>query len=207
MIVDKVATRFANTASVSSMASRFQRQQSAVSPAKLAAEPSISQAGRELLVADAENGYRLDGEAHSLMDYANAKGALYKMTDAQVAEIKLREQQEQSRQAANLAYAQSHAYNTVGQVFVNGQLLASVDESGGYYLAHNIGGLSAADMSASERLAEIAKAVGGEIRTSNFEDTGGWSGPGAPESSLPAITARSLQEILEQDVLPLTRTK
>lgn len=126
-----------------------------------------------------------------------------KMTDAQIAEAKLHDQQVAAREQANFSYAQSHQYQPVGQVFVNGQLMATVLDSGGYELNSAIPGLSDTTLSPPERLAEIASAVNGEISYADFVPLDSWSGPAAPEAMLPPLTARSLMEIFEQDIEPL----
>lgn len=150
--------------------------------------------------------YRVEGQVHTVKEMAEIKGVpllAVKMTDAQISELKLREQQEVAREIVNFNYAKAHQYQPVGQVLVNGEVFATVYDAGGFEMAHALPGLSNASLSPAERLAEIAKAVKGEVITSDLLPTlGGWSGPGAPESKLPPLTARSLQEIMEEEIRP-----
>lgn len=127
-----------------------------------------------------------------------------KMTDAQLDEVKLREQQEVAREAVNAEYSKTHQYQPVGQVLVNGELVATVFDRGAVESPHALPGLSEQDMSPEDRLAEIARAVNGEIVYLDRSPTvGGGMGASAPESALPPITARSLMDILVQDIVPL----
>ena len=138
--------------------------------------------------------------------------SLYKMPDALVKEMATREQEEAQREGINFRYAYEHQYKPVGQVFVNGQLFAEVNESGGYGLAQSMHGLSDKDLSPQARVEEIARALNGkgqvEIKYSNFvPGLGGWSGPSAPESALPAFTARSRADIMQEAMDTLARLK
>lgn len=150
--------------------------------------------------------FRVEGPVYTLKEMAEIKGVpllAYKMTDALVSELKLREQQEVAREIANFNYAKAHQYQPVGQVLVDGKVFATVYDAGSFEMAHALPSLSNTQLSPADRLAEIAKAVNGKVITSDLLPTlGGWSGPGAPESMLPPLTARSLQEIMEEEIRP-----
>ena len=172
---------------------------------------TLSEQARQRLAADestagtSTDAYRDTGPVYRISDMVEISGkalVTVKLTDAQLAEIKLHDQQVAAREQANFNYAKSHQYQPVGQVFVNGQLVATVLDSGAYELSSSIPGLSETSLSPQERLAEIARAVNGKISYSNFVATGGWSGPSAPEAMLPPLTARSLMEIIEQEIAP-----
>lgn len=155
--------------------------------------------------------FRIDGPVHRLEDIVKSKGEpliAVKMTEGQVNELKLREQQELARQIVNFNYAKTHQYQTVGQVLVNGELVATVTDAGSVELTHAIPGLSKQPSSPTDKLAEIARAVNGKIIYSGFLPTsGGWMGPGAPESMLPPLTARSMHEIFAQEIAPAMERK
>lgn len=155
--------------------------------------------------------FRVDGPVYRFEDVVKSKGGpliAVKMTDAQVNELKLREQQEMARQIVSFNYAKAHQYQPVGQVLVNGKLIATVSDAGSVELPHAISGLSDLPLSPADRLAEIARAVNGKIIYSNFLPTmGGWMGPSAPESMLPPLTARSMREIFDQEIAPAMEKK
>lgn len=155
--------------------------------------------------------YRVEGPVYRFEDMVKSKGGpliAVKMTDAQVNELKLREQQEIAREIVNFNYAKAHKYQPVGQVLVNGELVATVFDAGSVESPHAIPGLSDQPLSPSDRLAEIARAVNGKIIYSNFLPTmNGWMGPGAPESMLPPLTARSMREIFDLEIAPAMEIK
>lgn len=157
-------------------------------------------------VAHSANPFRVDGPVYTLEEIMSSKGGkliTYKMTDAQVNEIKLRGEQEKAREAANFEYAKAHQYQPVGQVIIDNKVFATVYDSGNFELARSLPGLSEDSLNAADRLTEIAHKVNGEIITTDLLPTfGSWSGASAPESMLPPFTARSLQEILMQDIWP-----
>ena len=172
---------------------------------------TLSEQARQRLAADestdgtSADAYRVAGPVYRISDMVEISGkalVAVKLTDAQLAEIKLHDQQVAAREQANLSYALAHQYQPVGQVLVNGRLVATVLDSGAYELSSSIRGLSEASLSPQERLAEIARAVNGKISYSDFVATGSWSGASAPEAMLPPLTARSLMEILEQEIAP-----
>ena len=172
---------------------------------------TLSEAARQRLAADesaagtSADADHATGPVYRISDMVEITGkalVAVKLTDAQLAEIKLHDQQVAAREQANLSYALAHQYQPVGQVLVNGRLVATVLDSGAYELSSSIRGLSEASLSPQERLAEIARAVNGKISYSDFVATGSWSGASAPEAMLPPLTARSLMEILEQEIAP-----
>lgn len=154
----------------------------------------------------ASSGYRLTGPGYTLAEMAQRTGkpiVAYQMSEAQLKEIQLREQQERAREQANYAYAWNHRDQPIGQVVKDGTLIATVFDRGGVEYPHSALHLSSDSLSPEQMLAEIAQATHGQIIHGNFLPTmGGWSGPGAPESELPPITARSLSEIFAQEILP-----
>lgn len=154
--------------------------------------------------------YRLTGPATLL---SSLDLAVYQMPENLIKEMEVRSKEEAARNALNSQYAREHAYQTVGQVLVNGQLVAEVNDAGGYGSIKNaIPGLSEAPLNPQQRLEEIAQALKGqgkvEIRTSDFlPGLGGGGGPGAPESMLPAFTARSIHEIFAEAIEAAGRSR
>ena len=187
-----------------------QQEKIAGAPESDADRVTLSEQARQRLATDesadtSTSAYRVSGPVYRISDMVEISGkalVTVKLTDAQLAEIKLHDQQVAAREQANFNYAQSHQYQPVGQVFVNGQLVATVLDSGAYELSSSIPGLSDTTLSPQERLAEIARAVNGKISYSDFVATGSWSGPAAPEAMLPPLTARSRMEIFEQEIAP-----
>lgn len=153
-------------------------------------------------LVDPRTGAKTTGKAMSL-DPSTA----VKMTDAEMNEVKLWEEQTRARAEANERYAMEHPDKVYAQVTVNGKLFATVYDSGVITTPHQMAGLpdngSGAAL-AEARLAHIAKAVGGKVIRSDFFPTEGGSSRGAPESELPRVTARSLDQIL-QDMLMRSR--
>lgn len=154
--------------------------------------------------------YRLTGPATLV---SSLDLAVYQMPENLIQEMEVRSKEEAARNALNSQYAREHAYQTVGQVLVNGQLVAEVNDAGGYGSIKNaIPGLSEAPLNSQQRLEEIAQALKGqgkvEIRTSDFlPGLGGGGGPGAPESMLPAFTARSIHEIFAEAIEAAGRSR
>ena len=126
-------------------------------------------------------------------------------TEAQINEGKSWEEQTRLRREAVDSYAKTHPNPVVGQVLVNGEVFATVFSPGGYATAHAMPGLSEADLSPADRLAEIARAVKGEIIYSDFLpgwSGGDWSGfstiPDEVAATLPKVTARPLGQVLAE---------
>ncbi len=217
MIIQQSKATFATSAIDNLL---FKRQTVASPVEKTTDTATISQAAQERLAAEnanelnnphSTNLYRVEGPIYSIEEMVNSKGRpliAVKMTEAQVNEVKLREQQEKARENVNFNYAKAHQYQPIGQVIVNGKLIATVSDAGTVESPQVIPNLSDQSLSPADRLTEIARAVKGEIIYSNFLPTmGGWMGPSAPESALPPITARSLSEILEQEIAPAMEKK
>lgn len=198
--------------------SLLKRQDFSGAAATIADTTTISQEAHARLAAEktnasgaySANSFRIDGPIYTLEEIVSSKGGkliAYKMTDSQVNEVKLRGEQEKARETANFKYAQAHQYQPVGQIIIDNKVFATVYDSGSFELARSLPGLSENTLSPADRLAEIARRVNGEIITSDLLPTmGGWSGASAPESMLPPLTARSLQEILMQDIWPIMAT-
>ncbi|MBC7918753.1 MAG: hypothetical protein H7Y28_13170 [Rhodoferax sp.] len=173
-------------------------QDANATPAQGTTQVSISDKALQLAADNTREQFRVTGPVVQ----GNLKSA-YKMPDALVQEMATREKEEKLREDINFRYAYEHQYKPVGQVLVDGKLVAEVDEGGGYGLAHSIRGLSQNDMDPKARVQEIARALQGkgkvEIKYSDFgPGFGGWSGPSAPESMLPKYTARSRQDIMRE---------
>lgn len=208
-----VITQVNSSIAASSIGNSYARQQEKIAgiSESIADEVNISEEARQRLLANDSatdtlaGAYRVSGPVYRFSDMREVSGkelVAVKMSDAQIAESKLHDQQVAARERVNFSYAEAHKYQPVGQVFVNGTLVATVLDGGGYGLSSAIPGLSETMLSPQERLAEIARAVNGKISYSDFVPTDGWSGPSAPEAMLPPLTARSLMEIFEQEIAP-----
>lgn len=153
--------------------------------------------------ADPASPYRLTGAA-TLVSSLNP--VVYQMPDALIKEMEVRAREESARNAMNAQYASTHASQTVGQVLVNGKLVAEVNDAGGYgSLRNDLPGLSQAQLDPRARVEEIAQAMQGqgnvEVRYSDFvPGLGGWGGPAAPESMLPSFTARNIHDIFAEAI-------
>lgn len=189
------------------------KQAAAVPSADSASSVTISEEGLRLAAGAASQSdstreqFRVTGPLNQ-----SPLVALYQMPDALVKEMATREQEEKQHEDINFRYAYEHQYQPVGQVLVNGKLFAEVNESGGYGLAHGLQGPNPNDMSPKARVEEIARALKGkgqvEIKYANFvPGFGGWSGPSAPESALPAFTARSREDIMQEAMDTMARLK
>jgi len=169
-------------------------------PGKDADKVSISS---EAAQKAAESPYRVDG-APTLLSAMNL--STYKMPEALVKEMAVRANEEAVRAGISAQYAQANRYETVGQILVDGKLVADVDEAGGYgFIGGGISGLSEATLDPRARLEEIARALQDtgkvEVRYANFlPGLGGVAGPAAPESLLPAFTARDVRDIFREAI-------
>lgn len=149
---------------------------------------------------DTASPYRVQGKVTSIAEFAKDKpGMITASTAAEVAEMKLHEQQTEARRAASDRYARENPSKIYAQVFVKGEVFATIYDSGhtgtkyAIPLTENGEGLDLA----KTRLAEVMKAVkGGEVRFSNFEVPPGPPPAVVPESALPKVTARSLSEMI-----------
>ncbi len=171
-------------------------------PGKDADKVSISSEAAQMA---AESLYRVDG-APTLLSSMNL--TTYKMPDALVKEMEVRANEEAVRAGISAQYAQANRYETVGQILVDGKLVADVDEAGGYgFIGGGISSLSEATLDPHARLEEIARALQDkdtgkvEVRYANFlPGLGGVAGPAAPESLLPAFTARDVRDIFREAI-------
>ncbi len=144
----------------------FKRQTVAPLVEKTADTTTISQAAQERLAAEnvsvlnpnSTNLYRVEGPVYSIEEMVNSKGRpliAVKMTEAQVNEVKLREQQEKARENVNFNYAKAHQYQPIGQVIVNGKLIATVSDAGTVESPQVIPNLSEQPLSPADRLPKL----------------------------------------------------
>lgn len=145
----------------------------------------------------AVNPYRLQGGTLLSVEESarNNPGMLRKLTEAEIAAMREAEAQMSSLQ--QMPVRQEKIY---GQVLVDGQVFATVFESGSAQTAREIAGLTndGSGLSlASARLQEIAKAVGGEIRRADFLPTASNSQPAAQVSFGAGLAGRKLEEVLQ----------
>ena len=127
-----------------------------------------------------------------------------KMTDAESNELKLWEAQTKVREEVAERYAGQHPDKVYGQVVVNGKPFATVYDSGGSETPYQMPGMPSDGSGsglAEARLAYIAKATGGKVIRSNFFPTLGGSYSSVPESELPRVTVRSLDQILQDMIM------
>lgn len=138
--------------------------------------------------------YRLQGAALSAAESAKTKpGIVSKMPEAELAA--LREADAQVLRQESLA---TQAESIYGQVLVNGQVFATIYESGGAEMQREISGLNndgSGTSLAATRLQQIAQAVHGEIRRSDFLPTFG------EQSSLATKADASSSAVRVEDVL------
>lgn len=159
----------------------------------------------------ASSRYRVEGPYYTLEEVARMNGRpliTVQMTQAQINETKLREQQEAARDIVNFNYAKTHKHQPVGQVVAKGELVATVTSGNFVEYVHEAVDLSSPDLSPADKLAEISRAVNGKIINANFLPTSGaWSGEAPPKSMLPALTARSVHQIFDQEIKPAMEQK
>lgn len=142
--------------------------------------------------------------APTLLSSLNIKA--YKMPDALAKEMEVRAKEEAVRAGISAEYSQAHRYQTVGQVLVDGKLFADVDDAGGFgFIGSRAAGLSEATLDPRARLEEIARAAREmgkvEVRYADFlPGLGGGGGSAAPESLLPAFTARDVRDIFREAI-------
>lgn len=139
--------------------------------------------------------YQVQGTVNSVAELAKAKSCpgIQKRTEAQINEGKAWEEQSRLHQEAVKHYADAHPNPIIGQVLVDGKVFATVFSPGGVEMAHALPGLSDAPLSPEDRLAEIARAVRGEIKLSDFLPTLGGRYSTIPDevaATLPKVTAR-----------------
>ena len=111
------------------------------------------------------------------------------VSPAEIKEGKLFQEQLQQQQTAINRYIRDHPDPMTGQVVLDGKVVATVFSSGGTAIESAIAGLSQAALSPAERLAEIARLTGGEIRRTDFLPSSSKL-PDDVMVALPQITAR-----------------
>ena len=146
--------------------------------------------------------YRVQGTVNSVAELVKAQNCpgIQKRTEAQINEGKAWEEQTRLRNEAVKRYADAHPNPIIGQVLVGGKVFATVFSPGGVEMAHALPGLSDAQLSPEDRLAEIARAVRGEIKLSDFLPTLGGRYSTIPDevaATFPKVTARPLGGHLE----------
>lgn len=163
---------------------------------------------------DSASPYRVQGTMISIAELAKSKpGFVISATPEQLAELKLREEQEQVRAAAVASYAKQNPDQVYAQIILpNGQVFATVRESGSTRTPYEFPGLiedgAGVDL-AEKRLAQIAKAVGGEVNYSDLPSTAN-AGATIPDSvmeNMPQVTARNLTAILQSMDWSLARSR
>lgn len=180
--------------------------ESAPSADKVSISPEAAQ--KAAAEDQADGPYRASG-APTLLSSLNLETC--KMPQALVEEMAVRAKEESVRAGISAQYAQEHRYQTVGQVLVDGRFYAEVDDAGGYgFIGSAASGLSEAPLDPRARLEEIARAAQGmgkvEVRYADFvPGLGGGGGPAAPDSMLPAFTARGLRDIFAEAVAAAKR--
>lgn len=162
---------------------------------------------------DSGNPYRVQGTITSFSELAKKNpDMVFKMPDELVAEAKLHDEQMAARLEAGRLYAEAHPDKIYAQITVGGKTVATIYDSGvahlereayGAQLTIDGEGLALADA----RIADILKAVPGEVKYGDFTDPGGPSARGAPESGLPKVTARSLMQIMQDLDWKLARAR
>lgn len=165
-----------------------------------AAKPSATEFAGTLAAEQDRQRYKIEGPVVRLTDMLERNGGqgVIKATPEQIAEMALYDQQMQAREAAAARYAASHPDQVHGQVVVGGKLFATVYQSGSAVTPYAIPMTEngAGTKLANARLADIAKAAGGQVIYDHFFPTPANPGAVVPESALPPVTARSHQDIL-----------
>lgn len=150
---------------------------------------------------DSANPYRIQGAATSFNELAKSKPMYaYAMAAEHVAELKLHDEQVDARLAASKKYAFENPDQIYAQVSVNGKVVATVYESGVTSLERDAYGATLTEDGvgqslADARIADILKAVPGEVRYSDFEARPGVVASNIPESALPKVSARGLMDL------------
>ena len=152
------------------------------------------------------------GTVISIAELAKTKpGMIRAATAEQIAEMSLYEKQVQERAAAVDRYARDHPDHIYAQVVDNGEVVATVYDSGIAGTVHNIPGLKLTENGqgldlAKTRLAEIMRAIPGKVIYDHFVVPDGPApSSNIPESAIPKVTARSLSQILQDTSWNLQR--
>eukprot|EP01034_Spumella_vulgaris_P040366 gene40366-49921_t len=158
---------------------------------------------------ESSNSFRVQGPVTSIAELAKEKpGFVIAATPGQVAELKLREAQMQAREAAAVRHARDNPDPVYAQIVSNGKVVATVYASGSAGTVQDLGIKLAEDgyglPLAKTRLAELSKALGGEIVYAK----GPVKAP-APllESDLPQVTARGLNDMVHDFEWALARAR
>jgi len=150
------------------------------------------------------NQFAVQGLVTPLAEYAKTKpGMVRQMTNAQIKEHQLYQEQVRLREEAINHYAMANPDKIYGQVVVDGKLFATVYDSGSASTRYNVSMTEngKGEDLAKARLADIARAVKGEVRYSNFLPDFGGRGSTIPDdvyATLPKVTARPFGGILEE---------
>lgn len=163
---------------------------------------------------DSTKSFPVYGTVISIAELAKTKPGLIRAASAeQIAELSLYEQQVQAREAATARYAQEHPDHIYAQVVVNGEVMATVYDSGIAGTVQNIPGLKLTENGqgldlAKTRLAEIMRAIPGQVIYDHFvQPPGPAPSSNIPESAIPKVTARSLSQMLNDMDWDLARAR
>lgn len=162
---------------------------------------------------NANGAYRLQSNAVGIAELAKQKnGFVIAATPEQVAELKLHDEQKMVRAEAVKQYAEQNPSKIFGQVVVNGEVIATVYDSGSARTERNIDGLQLTDEGsgaelAQKRLNEIVQASKGQIIYSNFVPPSGPAPAVVPDAALPQVTARSLNQMASEMEAALVRSR
>lgn len=161
---------------------------------------------------DSLNSYRVDGPVTSIAELAkNKPGFAMPATASQIEELKSHDAQMRAREAAASSVPQLPD-KIYAQVVVNGEVVATVYDSGTASTQQNIPGLKLTEDGeglalAKTRLAEITKAIPGKVVYDNFVSPSITPSSGTPESALPKVTARGLNEMVQDMDWKLARSR
>lgn len=162
---------------------------------------------------NASSAYRVQGTVMNVSEMAKQKpGFVMAATAEQVQELALHDQQIQQRAAAVAQQAQQQTSKIFGQVIVNGEVIATVYDTGSAQTQQDIAGLKLSDEGeglalAQTRLDEITRAVKGQVIYSNFVPTNSPAPAVVQETALPKVTARSLNQMAREMDWALMRSR
>jgi hypothetical protein len=158
--------------------------------------------------------FRFEGQVISIAELAKTKpGLIRAATPEQIAELSLYEKQTQEREAAVNRYAREHPDHIYAQVMVNGEVAATVYDSGIAGTVQNIPGLKLTEDGqgldlAKTRLAEIMRAIPGKVIYDHFvEPPGPAPSSNIPDWAIPKVTARNLSQMLQDMDWSAARTR
>lgn len=158
--------------------------------------------------------YRLQGNAIGIAELAKQKpGLVIPATPEQVAELKMHDEQNMARAEAVRQYAEKNPSKIFGQVVVNGEVIATVYDSGSARTERNIDGLKLTNDGsgtelAQKRLHEIVQASKGRVIYSNFVSPPGPAPAVVPDNvALPQVTARSMNQMAREMEAALVRSR